>query len=137
MGQVRQGLVESTISSAGGLAEHYPLVGVFDIPFAFPHIGVASRVISLDSEFGQTLAGDIEEKTELKVLGTARFRWFFRLHKFGAADHQRRRHGRDAHPNHDPADSRGHDRRRSGQSRRHCPGQRSTPRSRPVWLTDR
>lgn len=67
--QVRQGLVESTISSAGGLAEHYPLVGVFDIPFAFPNIGVASRVISLDSEFGQTFADDIEEKTELKVLG--------------------------------------------------------------------
>lgn len=69
LGQVRQGLVESTISSAGGLAEHYPLVGVFDIPFAFPHIGVASRTISLESEFGQRFAGDIEAKTELKVLG--------------------------------------------------------------------
>lgn len=67
--QVRAGLVESTISSSGGLAQHYPLVGVFDIPFAFPNIGVASRVITKDSSFGQRLVGDIEAKTELKVLG--------------------------------------------------------------------
>lgn len=67
--QVRSGLVESTISSAGGVAEHYSLVGVFDIPFAFPNIGVASRVISTDSAFGEKLVSDIEEKTELKVLG--------------------------------------------------------------------
>lgn len=26
--QVRDGIVESTISSAGGIAQHYPLVGV-------------------------------------------------------------------------------------------------------------
>ncbi len=67
--QVRSGLVESTISSAGGFAQHYPLVGVFDIPFAFPNIGVASRVISKDSAFGEAFISDIEEKTELKVLG--------------------------------------------------------------------
>ena len=67
--QVRAGLVESTISSAGGLAQHYPLVGVFDIPFAFPNIGVASRVITTDSAFGEKFVGDIEDKTELKVLG--------------------------------------------------------------------
>ncbi|WP_424966517.1 MULTISPECIES: DctP family TRAP transporter solute-binding subunit [unclassified Dinoroseobacter] len=67
--QVRAGLVESTISSSGGLAQHYPLVGVFDIPFAFPNIGVASRVITKDSAFGEKFVGDIEDKTELKVLG--------------------------------------------------------------------
>jgi len=67
--QVRAGLVESTISSSGGLAQHYPLVGVFDIPFAFPNIGVASRVITKDSTFGEKFVGDIEDKTELKVLG--------------------------------------------------------------------
>jgi TRAP-type C4-dicarboxylate transport system substrate-binding protein len=44
--QVRDGIVESTISSAGGIAQHYPLVGVFDIPFAFPNIAVANRVIN-------------------------------------------------------------------------------------------
>ena len=45
--QVRDGIVESTISSSGGIAQHYPLVGVFDIPFAFPNIAVANRVIDL------------------------------------------------------------------------------------------
>lgn len=67
--QVRSGLVESTISSAGGMAQHYPLVGVFDIPFAFPNIGVASDVIDMDSEFGQKFSSDLEAKTGLKVLG--------------------------------------------------------------------
>ncbi|TCP44319.1 DctP family TRAP transporter solute-binding subunit [Rhodovulum marinum] len=67
--QVRTGLVESTISSAGGIAQHYNLVGVFDIPFAFPNIGVASRVISKDSSFGQKFIADLESKTDLKVLG--------------------------------------------------------------------
>ena len=67
--QVRLGLVESVISSSGGFAQHYPLVGVFDIPFAFPNIGVASRVMSKDSSFGQKMIADIEANTELKVLG--------------------------------------------------------------------
>lgn len=67
--QVRSGLVETTISSSGGMAQHYPLVGVFDIPFAFPNIGVASDVIDMDSEFGAKFSADLEAKTGLKVLG--------------------------------------------------------------------
>ena len=67
--QVRAGLVESTISSSGGMAQHYPLVGVFDIPFAFPTVGVASKVISMGSSLGKALAADLEAKTDLKVLG--------------------------------------------------------------------
>ncbi|SDE31035.1 DctP family TRAP transporter solute-binding subunit [Limimaricola pyoseonensis] len=67
--QVSAGIVESTISSAGGVAQHYPLVGVFDIPFAFPNIGVASRVIDKDSAFGQEFVADLEAETGLKVLG--------------------------------------------------------------------
>lgn len=67
--QVRGGLVESTISSSGGMAQHYPLVGVFDIPFAFPNIGVASQVMTKDSSFGEKFVGDLEAKTGLKVLG--------------------------------------------------------------------
>ena len=67
--QVRDGIVESTISSAGGIAQHYPLVGVFDIPFAFPNIAVANRVIDHRSEFGKKFTGDLEAKTGLKVLG--------------------------------------------------------------------
>lgn len=67
--QVRSGVVESTISSAGGIAQHYPLVGVFDIPFAFPNIGVASRVIDKKSDFGKKFTADLEAKTGLEVLG--------------------------------------------------------------------
>ncbi|WP_417257221.1 DctP family TRAP transporter solute-binding subunit [Celeribacter halophilus] len=67
--QVRSGLVESTISSSGGMAPYFPAVGIFDIPFAFPNIGVASKVIDKDSSFGQAFAADLEEKTGLKVLG--------------------------------------------------------------------
>ena len=67
--QVRDGIVESCISSAGGVAQHYPLIGVFDVPFAFPNIQTAHEVIDLDSEFGQKLATDIRDKTGLKVLG--------------------------------------------------------------------
>ncbi|NDR57729.1 TRAP transporter substrate-binding protein [Aliiruegeria sabulilitoris] len=67
--QVRSGLVESTISSSGGMAQHYPLVGVFDIPFAFPNIGVASQVMTKESSFGEKFVGDLEAKTGLKVLG--------------------------------------------------------------------
>ncbi|NIP45108.1 MAG: DctP family TRAP transporter solute-binding subunit [Gammaproteobacteria bacterium] len=67
--QVRDGIVESTISSAGGIAQHYPLVGVFDIPFAFPNIAVANRVIDHRSAFGKKFTGDLEAKTGLKVLG--------------------------------------------------------------------
>jgi tripartite ATP-independent transporter DctP family solute receptor len=67
--QVRDGIVESSISSAGGVAQHYPLVGVFDIPFAFPNIAVANRVIDKDSAFGKKFIADLEAKTGLKVLG--------------------------------------------------------------------
>jgi len=67
--QVRDGIVESAISSAGGIAQHYPLVGVFDIPFAFPNIAVATRVIDKDSDFGKKFCSDLEKKTGLKVLG--------------------------------------------------------------------
>jgi len=67
--QVSAGIIESCISSSGGVAQHYPLVGVFDIPFAFPNIGVASRVISKDSAFGKKFIADMEAKTGLKTLG--------------------------------------------------------------------
>lgn len=67
--QVSAGIVEASISSSGGLAQHYPLVGVFDIPFAFPNIGVASRVIDKNSSFGQKFVADMEAKTGMKVLG--------------------------------------------------------------------
>jgi tripartite ATP-independent transporter DctP family solute receptor len=66
--QVRDGIVESTISSSGGIAQHYPLVGIFDIPFAFPNIAIANRVIDQRSSFGKKFTSDLGAKTGLKVL---------------------------------------------------------------------
>lgn len=77
--QVRDGIVESCISSAGGMAQHYELVGVFDLPFAFPNIAVAHDVIDLDSSFGQKFAADLEAKTDLKVLGLLDSGGFFAI----------------------------------------------------------
>lgn len=77
--QVSAGIVESTISSAGGVAQVYPLVGVFDIPFAFPNIGVASRVIDEDSSFGKKFISDLESKTGLEVLGLIDSGGFFQF----------------------------------------------------------
>ncbi len=67
--QTRVGVIQSNISSAGGVAQHYPLIGVFDLPFAFPNIAVVHEVMDLDSPFGRKLAADIEHKIGLKVLG--------------------------------------------------------------------
>ena len=77
--QVRDGIVESCISSAGGVAQHYPLVGVFDMPFVFPNISAAHRVMDLGSDFGKKLAGDVEQKTGLKVVGLLDSGGFFAL----------------------------------------------------------
>lgn len=66
---VRDGIVESSISSAGGVAVHYPLIGIFDVPFAFPNINTAHRVMDLGSPLGEKLAADINAKTGLKVIG--------------------------------------------------------------------
>ena len=50
----------------------------FDLTaFAFPHVGVASRVMTLNSGFGETFASDIEDETELKVLGLPESGGFF------------------------------------------------------------
>jgi tripartite ATP-independent transporter DctP family solute receptor len=77
--QVRDGLVQSVISSAGGIAAHYKMVGVFDMPFAFPNIGVVHEVMSLESEFGQKFAADLSAKTGLKVLGLLDSGGFFAI----------------------------------------------------------
>jgi len=77
--QVSAGIVESTISSSGGVAQSYPPVGVFDIPFAFPNIGVASRVIHKESSFGKKFIADMEAKTGMKVLGLIDSGGFFAI----------------------------------------------------------
>ena len=76
---VKDGLVESSINSAGGLAPHYELIGIFDVPFAFPNIAKAHEVMNLESAFGQLLAADIEAKTGVKVLGLLDSGGFFAI----------------------------------------------------------
>ncbi len=66
--QVRDGVIQSNIASSGGVAQHYPLIGVFDMPFAFPNINIVHDVMDRDSDFGKKLAADIEAKTGLKVI---------------------------------------------------------------------
>ena len=77
--QVRDGIVESTISSSGGVAQHYKLVGVFDMPFAFPNIAVANKVMDMDSDFGKKFSADLQAKTGLKVLGLLDSGGFFAI----------------------------------------------------------
>ena len=77
--QVRDGVVESVISSSGGVASHYKMVGVFDMPFAFPNITVANRVLDIHSDFGKKFSADLEAKTGLKVLGLLDSGGFFAI----------------------------------------------------------
>lgn len=77
--QVRDGIVESTISSSGGVAQHYKMVGVFDLPFAFPNIAIADKVMDMHSDFGKKLSADLQTKTGLKVLGLLDSGGFFAI----------------------------------------------------------
>jgi TRAP-type transport system periplasmic protein len=65
--QVKSGVIQSGIHSVGGFASIYPMMGVIDVPFAFPNISATYAVF--DGPFGAMLAADIEKKTDLKVLG--------------------------------------------------------------------
>ena len=65
--QVKSGVVQSSISSVGGIASVYPMIGVLDVPFAYPNIATTYEVF--DGPFGQKLAADITKKTGLDVLG--------------------------------------------------------------------
>lgn len=65
--QVKSGVIQSGIHSVGGFASAYPMMGVIDVPFAFPNISVTYAVF--DGPFGTKFAADIEKKTGLKVLG--------------------------------------------------------------------
>lgn len=65
--QVKAGVIQAGIHSVGGFASVYPMMGIIDIPFAFPNISVTYSVF--DGPFGQKFAADMEAKTGLKVLG--------------------------------------------------------------------
>jgi tripartite ATP-independent transporter DctP family solute receptor len=75
--QVKAGVIQSGIHSVGGFASVYPLIGILDIPFAFPNISKTYQVF--DGPFGKKLAADIEKKTGLHVLGFGDSGGFFHL----------------------------------------------------------
>ncbi len=90
--QVKAGVIESGIHSVGGFASVYPLIGILDIPFAFPNISKTYEVF--DGPFGKKLAADIEKRTGLHVLGFGDSGGFFQLTN-------------SKHPIHSPADMAG------------------------------
>lgn len=65
--QVKAGVVQSSISSVGGIATVYPMIGILDVPFSWPNIGVTYEVF--DGPFGKKLADDISKKSGIDVLG--------------------------------------------------------------------
>jgi tripartite ATP-independent transporter DctP family solute receptor len=75
--QVKAGVIQSGIHSVGGFASVYPLIGVLDIPFAFPTISKTYEVF--DGPFGKKLAADIDKKTGLHTLGFGDSGGFFQL----------------------------------------------------------
>ncbi len=75
--QVKGGVIQSGIHSVGGFASLYPLIGILDIPFAFPNISKTYEVF--DGPFGDKLAADIEAKTGLHVLGFGDSGGFFHI----------------------------------------------------------
>lgn len=75
--QVKAGVVQSGIHSVGGMASAYPLIGVLDVPFAYPNISATYRVF--DGPFGDKLAADILDKTDIQVLGFGDSGGFFAI----------------------------------------------------------
>jgi tripartite ATP-independent transporter DctP family solute receptor len=75
--QVKAGVIQSGIHSVGGFASVYPLIGVLDIPFAFPNISKTYEVF--DGPFGKKLAASIESKTGLHTIGFGDSGGFFQL----------------------------------------------------------
>lgn len=75
--QVKAGVVQSGIHSVGGIASAYPLIGVLDVPFAYPNISATYKVF--DGPFGDKLAADILAKTDIQVLGFGDSGGFFAL----------------------------------------------------------
>jgi len=66
--QVRDGIIQATLTSTGALASYYPRVDVLNLPFAFN--GNAATYEVFDGPFGEALAGDIEATLgDVVVLG--------------------------------------------------------------------
>lgn len=66
--QVRNGVIQATLTSTGALASYYPRIDVLNLPFAFANN--ASTYSVFDGPFGAALAADIEETLgDVVVLG--------------------------------------------------------------------
>lgn len=66
--QMRDGIIQATLTSTGALASYYPRIDVLNLPFAFN--GNAATYEVFDGEFGEALAADIEaELGDVVVLG--------------------------------------------------------------------
>jgi tripartite ATP-independent transporter DctP family solute receptor len=66
--QVRDGILQATLTSTGALASYYPRIDVLNLPFAF--VDNTSTYELFDGPFGAALARDIEETLgDVKVLG--------------------------------------------------------------------
>ncbi len=78
MEQVQSGVIQSFISSAGGMTPFYELMSIVDIPFSISDLSIAYKVY--DGEFGEYLAQDIEDNTRgFEVLAFGESGGFFQL----------------------------------------------------------
>jgi TRAP-type transport system periplasmic protein len=66
--QVKDGVIQATLTSTGALASYYPRIDVLNLPFAFGGNEATYKVF--DGPFGKALAADIEEALgDVVVLG--------------------------------------------------------------------
>ncbi|MFS4582796.1 DctP family TRAP transporter solute-binding subunit [Phaeobacter sp. C3_T13_0] len=66
--QLRDGVIQATLTSTGALASYYPRIDVLNLPFAFD--GNAATYEVFDGPFGEALKADIEaELSGVVVLG--------------------------------------------------------------------
>ena len=77
MVQVKSGVVQSYISSTGGMSTYYPMIDITNMPFVFSSYNVGYKVY--DGPFGQALAEDIEKKAGFHVLGFGESGGFFAI----------------------------------------------------------
>lgn len=66
--QVRDGILQATLTSTGALASYYPRIDVLNLPFAYANNEATYKVF--DGDFGKALAKDIEDTLgDVVVLG--------------------------------------------------------------------
>lgn len=65
--QVRDGIIQAAVAGVGGIAAHFPLIDLVNVPFAYNHISTTYGV--LDGPFGKALGAELEAHTgDLKLL---------------------------------------------------------------------